>query len=439
MLRFLINGKYDDAFERIRGIDTGIKSFELRCDIHDYHTDDEDFGLLGRCIGQNKSIKEVTIYVFNNDRPLSGILARKWEAFFDGMSQSQSIKSIIFNFCHLGGHILKLFDTPNLNKLVVCGSAYNMREEHWQVVSDVLSSPVTALKVLELVLCSIDDASADALASRLVHSNTLEKLRLSSLTSITAHGWLSIFSSLQKSNFPLKHISLGYSETINDEVVSLLGDVLTAKKHTIEEFCIIGCREITSAGWTALSAAFCTPMLNLTELAIGNVNFGDDALVAFANGLCNKPSLRVVDLGDSNVTQRGWESIAKALCDASSLEAIRESNHTLQLIHVKSMPSNITKLLEINRSGDPPEAIRLKILNYSDKITMESLVDAKPRMQLKLVPSVISLLGRAGDKHTALYNFVRNQSYLLEEARKNASVCVEGSHQRRKRERDDDH
>ena len=544
MPRFHINGEYNDAFERIRGIDTEIKSVELRCDIHDYHTHDEDFGSMGRYIGQNKSIEKVTIYNYklfshDNDRPFSGIPAREWEAFFDGISQSQSIKSIHFNYCDLCGDILKLFDTPNLNilhfecclitnqtassirrfpclqhvvlsypgylnvidvadfiaslhnncKLEFLGLEMNsfqegvgrvlevifsdpqsiitdlfitwgnfsklqllnslrrefmcngedVRDEDWQVVSEALSSPVAALKHLCIHGNPIGNASAAALVSGLVRSNTLEKLYLSNLINITAQGWTSIFSSLKNSNLRLKHILLRYNAAINDEVVPLIGEVLTAKKDTIERFNLCGCTGITASGWTALSAAFCTPMLNLTEIAIGNENFDDDALVAFANGLCNKPSLRILYLGCSNVTRRGWEAISKALCDASSLEAIRQSNHTLCEIDAYNCPSDIKKLLELNGSGDPLEAIRLKILNYSDKITMESLVRAEPRVQLKLVPSVISLLGRAGNNHTALYNFVRNQSYLLEEAHKNAPVCLQGSSQRRKRERDDHH
>ncbi|KAL7480421.1 hypothetical protein ACHAW6_006235 [Cyclotella cf. meneghiniana] len=500
MPRFHINDEGDDAFERIRGIDTEIKSVELRCDIHDYHTHDEDFGSMGRYISQNKSIEEVTIYNYkllsrDNDRPFSGILAREWEAFFDGISQSQSIKSIHFNYCDLCGDILKLFDTPNLNILhfecclitnqtassirrfpclqhvvlsypgylnvidvadfiaslhnnckleflglemnsfqegvgrvlevifsdpqsiitdlfITWGTTFSnllllnslscefmcngedVRDEDWQVVSEALSSPVAALKVLDIYSNPIGNASAAALVSGLVRSNTLEKLCLSDLINITAQGWTSIFSSLKNSNLPLKQILL-YNDAINDEVVPLIGEVLTARKDTIERFNLCGCTGITASGWTALSAAFCTPMLNLTEIAIGNENFDDDALVAFANGLCNKPSLRILDLGYSNVTRRGWEAISKALCDASSLEAIRQSNHTLCEIDAYNCPSDIQELLEINGSGSPSDATSLKIIKYS---TMESLVDGEPTVQLKLVPSVISLLRRAGNK-----------------------------------------
>ena len=329
-------------------------------------------------------------------------------------------KSIISKLSLCGAHCSL---RPNQNSLVISPSLCHlqfvgpnfMTQQDWQEVRDVVSSPYTALTVLEVDACSIDDASADALSAGLVHSNTLEWVVLSTLMSITVHGWLSILSSLQNSNSTLKHILLHNSDTINDEVVSMFGEVLAAKKNIVKGFRLSSCTSITAAGWTALSVALLTPMLKLRKLVIGNSNFDDDALVAFTNVLCNKPSLRIMDLGNSNVTRRGWEAISKVLCDASSLEAIRQSNHTLHDIATfpDTCPPNIKELLKINRRGSPSDVIRLKMIKYSDKITMDSLVNVQPEVQLKLVPSVISYLGKDDDRHTALKNFVRNQSHLL--------------------------
>ena len=260
----------------------------------------------------------------------------------------------------------------------------------------------------------------------LVHSSTLEKLVLSNLEQITAQGWLSILSSLQNSNLPLKQIFLSDKNTINDEVVSSFGEVLIAKKNTIERFNFCSPTGMTVAGSTALAVAFLTPMPNLRELTIKSSNFDDGALVTFASGLSNKPSLRRVDLSNANITVRGWEAISKVLCDASSLEAIQKSNHKLHQFHAASCPSNIKELLKINRSGSVSEVIRLKMIHYSDRLTIESLINDEPKKQVKLVPSVISWLGKGGDKHTALYNFIRNQTYLLGGASTNAlSACNE--------------
>jgi hypothetical protein len=68
------------------------------------------------------------------------------------------------------------------------------------------------------------------------------------------------------------------------------------------------------------------------------------------------------------------------------------------------------------------EVARLKIMEYSDKITMDSLVNDRTEMQLKLVPFLILRLGKIENKRNAIYHFVRNQSYLLKGAGKNASA-----------------
>ncbi|KAL7486440.1 hypothetical protein ACHAW6_012043 [Cyclotella cf. meneghiniana] len=541
--------------ERIRRLDPDIQRIELDVNNLDFveysrHADVlNDFGSLGHCIGRNKSINVLRIRCHtlfdpqnevDRDCPVSGIPASEWDAFFEGVSLSQSIKTIYFDRCCLGGHILQLFDIPNVEEvhfdesiitnqtasavrrvsclrhvhssydvtywddtdaadfiaslnhkykvdhlslclhtieegealrdilsdqqcivkkleldcveeiMVLLGNALvnssSLRElsldntQHmtwrgWQVVSDVLSSPVAALKVLRLTGSLIDDKSADVLATGLAHNITLEELDGSSFVAVTVAGWLSVVSSLRNSNLPLKRILFFTGYAINDEVVSLFGEVLTAKRDTIEMVCL-ACDHITAVGWTALSVAFGTPMPNLKELYLGSscydvddefapTNFDDDASVAFASGLNNKPCLKSLDLGPANITPKGWEAISKVLCDASSLDSILESNHTLHWIggyYSKYYPPNIYNLLETNRSGTPSEVARLKIIKYSDKITMDALVIDRPEMQLKLLPSLIVRLGKIENKQDAIYRFVRNQSYLLEGARKNASA-----------------
>ncbi|KAL7515749.1 hypothetical protein ACHAWX_000831 [Stephanocyclus meneghinianus] len=532
----------EDMLERIRRIDPEVKEIKLYFNAIKQGAVG-DFSTLGHCIGQNKSINKIVISHHNLFDPqnevnldchYSGIPSRESEVFFNAVSQSRSIKRIFFRSCCLGGHILKLFDTPNLERadfeeciitnqtasairrvsglqcvqfiqqltycnitdmadfitslnhnykleylfflmidikeeevralgdifldplsiikklgLVDCraevhpllprnglrnGLVYSsslcelvlhendvMRVEDWQVVSDVLSSPVTALKALDIGQSQIDDVSAVALATGLAYNTTLEELDLSSLGLITAAGWLSIFSSLGNSNVPLKKILLRFNDEINDEAVSSFGEVLTAKKDTIEEFSLHRCRGITAAGRVAIDAACLTLMPNLSKLQMGNANFDDDAMIAFACGLYNKPSLAMVELGNATITRTGWEAISKILCGASSLNAILESNHTLHEIEVypQSLPPNIKKLLEINRSGTPSEVAHLKIVDYCDEINIGALVSDQLEVQFKLVPSVISWLGEDWNNHNALYNFIRNQSYLLEWACKN--------------------
>ncbi|KAL7481696.1 hypothetical protein ACHAW6_007372 [Cyclotella cf. meneghiniana] len=549
---FSVEGK-----EQIRRIDPEIESVWIdpeelyRGDCEAWNEDDlKSLGSLGHCIGKNESINKIVIFgeylqlfdpqnELNIDCQYTGVPAADWEAFFDGVSQSRSVKWIDLNDICLGGHVLKLFETPNLERaefeLCTITSqtasairrvpslrcvAFTDQSDNWDVtdaaafisslnhnynlkclilhelsinegearalgdifsdpkstirklelvhcstevpplllwdglvnssslrelvfhenldmglcqrVSNVLSSPAASLKVLDLSEEVIDDERAGALARGLAQNSTLRELNLSSLGLITAAGWLSIFSSLRNPNLRLKRIILGYNREINDQAVSSFGEVLIASKNTINEFSLNGCMEIKTAGWTAFTTAFLTPMPKLRELHMGNTNFDDDALVKLASGLHNKPCLKKMNLGYASITTTGWEAISKVLCNTSSFDAIRGSNHTLHEIKINqcigwgsndvSLPPIIEKLLEMNRRGAASEVARLKIIEYYNEINIGALVYDQPEMQLKLVPSVMSWLWKDGSKHNTLYHFVRNQSYLLEGARRNASA-----------------
>eukprot|EP00804_Cyclotella_cryptica_P006319 CCRYP_010160-RA/>CCRYP_010160-RA protein AED:0.43 eAED:0.43 QI:0/0/0/0.5/1/1/2/0/569 len=268
-----------------------------------------------------------------------------------------------------------------------------LTERGWQMVSDVLSSPMAALTVFELHDTDIPDECADAFARGLAHNTTLEELTLN-YVNITAEGWRVLISSLRNPHLKLNCIDVS-SNTMNDDTVSLLSEGLVAKSDTIVKFNVC-CEDITAAGWMAFSAAFRTPMPNMNALSIGNPSFNDDAFAALSNGLKNMPSLKTLHIITANdgITT-GWEALSKVLCDRSSLDTIRESNHTLHEVTCPCpLPSNIKKLLEMNRSGTAYDAARLKIIEYSDKITIDTLVDDQLVLQRKLVPSVVSWLGK---------------------------------------------
>ncbi|KAL3805580.1 hypothetical protein HJC23_005824 [Cyclotella cryptica] len=295
---------------------------------------------------------------------------------------------------------------------------FELLGDGWQVVSEILTSPATALQTLELEGNSIYDRSAFELTRGLAVNRTLQELDLSGLQTISAAGWLAIVSSLRNPDLHLSRIQVGHNENITDEVVSSLAQVFIAKKQTIKVFDLGFCPNVTCVGWASLSAAFREPMPRLTELYVGNANFNDDALISFLGGFRNTPSLQVLGMFETYIRTKGWNAFSRCLCDRSSLRAIEESHHILREIRLteSKVPVRVEKLLLMNSSGNPSEAARHKIVHYCKSIDIQSLVNDQPQMQLKLVPSVISWLGKHPQKHNALYRFIRNESHLLEDA-----------------------
>ena len=533
------------TLERIRRLDPHYDSVVLSPRDIDNANVVGHLGELGRCIGENTSINHLTIseydrydpqYDLDVDFPLSIILAREYEVFFAGLSKSRSIKSVNCNNCCLGGHILKLFEMPNLEKVkfnncvvtrhtasamrgvmnlrhvvlenmmkdciffddanqssffaslnhnytleylrlecfrlehgnytalesilsdpqsiikeleishvdedvfpglrsglvnssslrVLDIEEWSRRREAWQVISDVLSSPVTALKVFRLFAGFYDCENAALLGHGLAHNTTIEELTLSIHFTCAEAGWLAITTSLRNSNLPLKLVNIFFGSKLNDEAISCLAEVLIATKNTIEEFFLLCFTAVAPVGWTALSTAFLAPMPNLTKVYIGCEEFLDCDLGPFWNGLCNKPSLMVLELRWEHLTTVGWDAFSKVLCDTSSLHAIQHSNHNLREISfddcdTRNFPDSVNKLLQMNRSGTASEVARQKVIRFYNGINMESLVHDQPEMQTKLVPSVMSWLGKDPSTHTTLYHFVRNQASLFDIVSNHAS------------------
>lgn len=105
------------------------------------------------------------------------------------------------------------------------------------------------------------------------------------------------------------------------------------------------------------------------------------------------------------------------MCDSSSLEAIKNSQHCLHELFVEQMkPDNIKQLLNIHNGCGTPSQVLMKIVQFYEGLNIEALVEKVPgfpELQGKLIPSVMACLG-SGYGLTPLYRFVRNQSFLME-------------------------
>lgn len=147
-----------------------------------------------------------------------------------------------------------LMNSTSLRELGLTGVVFT--DKGWKVVSEVLMSPVTVLRCLKLSWIELDDECAQVLASGLAHNATLDEVKFTSLSSITAVGWLALVSSLNNPKLQLRVICLNKNDAINDEVVFLLANVLSTSKQTMEELYLCSCPGITDVGWMAISVAF---------------------------------------------------------------------------------------------------------------------------------------------------------------------------------------
>eukprot|EP00956_Cyclotella_meneghiniana_P040620 scaffold200815_cov53-Cyclotella_meneghiniana.AAC.3 len=121
-----------------------------------------------------------------------------------------------------------------------------------------------------------------------------------------------------------------------------------------------------------------------------------EGVSTIAAGLTNNTSLETLRSCGHGVD---LSPIAKALCDASSIESIHASNHTLQLmwhtrrytdIGMPTLPNMIRTCLKLNKNANKDEVIRKKIARYY--FIGEFDISPFANMPVSVLPEVLGLI-----------------------------------------------
>ena len=125
------------------------------------------------------------------------------------------------------------------------------------------------------------------------------------------------------------------------------------------------------------------------------MNIGDGGAEAFAEGLRDNKSLTELYFDCKNVTDLGWSSFSRLLCDTSSVNNTYLSNHTLQTIRSmydssEDIPGSVKGFMRLNKQ-DQYNAPICKILMSHSELDMTPFFQWK----LKLLPLVLAWFERA--------------------------------------------
>lgn len=287
---------------------------------------------------------------------------------------------------------------------------------------------------------TIDDSVASILADALVAKReSLEEFDISDCDAITADGWNTLATTFQASMPNLRTLTIG-NNNFNDDVTIGLVDGLC--RQPLEMLNLNGALSrsgsVSIASWRAIAQLLTSNTTCLRKLSLdiddlrgGNSivrSIDDEVVIVLADALANNKTLTELRLGSEHtISLAGWVTFSRVLLDTSSVNATYMSNHTLCCIagwdvdDNDNRPDHLRNLLDMNTSENKSEVARLKILQnhfISDVINIQSVMGTEPvKIQTKLVPSVLSWLGKDYEGHTALYKFLRSMPSLLETAR----------------------
>lgn len=168
---------------------------------------------------------------------------------------------------------LKTLDLGGQNALTLTG---------WRRLSEFLTNPRCSIENLMLEDSNIDDEVAISVVNPLAVNRTLRSVNLSYMETISPTGWQGLFTCLSAPNSSLKELSLEAC-WFNDEAAESLFSVL-ARNETLKILKLKSIDSITATGWVACFQLLMDSESKLEKLDFsGSYNFGDREAIMLAN------------------------------------------------------------------------------------------------------------------------------------------------------------
>ena len=297
----------------------------------------------------------------------------------------------------------------------------------WQPLSDTLVTPGSFLCDLDLRSSEIHYGDGAVFARGIANNTSLKRLDLSSLAVMEDEDMMAVMTSLP-SNKSLEHLELNDIDSISDDMVQSFANGLVEQETKLRILSMDSCSSVSAAGWASLSAILQNHHSRLHSMHLSSNNINDDVVGTFVDVLRDNgnSALHTLDIQDPSgpLTNDGWDRIGNLLCDPSSVNSTRSSNHVLcnlgsylwpdppntSDMEVVSMPHNVEELLKTNEINDKRAIARKKVIDthFSGAQNKIPLIDKQ-----KLLPALLSWAGKDDLGYSTVYHIIRKEPSLL--------------------------
>jgi hypothetical protein len=275
---------------------------------NDFHFNDHNaWGQIGQALGRNETLCELSVIGdVNVNTAIKPEAARCLEAFYEGLKENKSIECLIWDI--FPSSTVAMFDLRYFLR-------NNDKIKHLRLTAEEALTPDqsrniasalegVSLREFDMYKCMFgDNASFEQIVNACLGVQTL------ALSCENCYQYAALSALLRDSRAVLSELHLYPDKTPGD---------------------------IMKGGMSVIAAN----LIGNTRLKKINVRFGID---------------------------EDFDSFSKLLCDASSIDSIRTSNHTLEeIVTVNCLPKLVAECLELNRIEDKDEVIRKKIAHYYD-------------------------------------------------------------------------
>jgi hypothetical protein len=139
----------------------------------------------------------------------------------------------------------------------------------------------------------------------------------------------------------------------------------------------------------------------IQEMSLEHNRLNDDDAILISQALKRNTQLKALSLHTNNYTSIGVQALLTCVFDSSSLNAISESNHILNLMHLLSHNHNLQRCIERLLRMDRIEKV---LLALDDK---ESLLKYLANVPVELIPEVLIFSQQHGCRLNAVYSTMR--------------------------------
>jgi hypothetical protein len=211
----------------------------------------------------------------------------------------------------------------------------------------------------------------------------------------------------------MKHLSLAETSVGNHGVQALVQGLLAETEYVQTSSLLtlnLEGTNLSDKACKSIKLALENDNSSLRQIHLGYNNISDKGIKLLAKGLKSNTCLQSLHLQGNDITEIGWITILKLTCNTSTIDATKQSNHTLELLTgpsnyfwITSIGKLINEILSINkqaRKATNEQSLARKVA-AATKITnlhLISLYDSKTTIvdynDENLFPLILSFISK---------------------------------------------
>jgi len=205
----------------------------------------------------------------------------------------------------------------------------------------------------------------------------------------------------------LRYLDISNNFLVFDEdAIDFSGLVGALTKYKRLRRLLLSDNAIGNKGCTSLAELLDHKNCILKELHLNrNIWMGPESLVILAESLTNNDTLEYLNLNGNHLDHykfrkepcwKGWRSVMKLVCDSSSIDNIKESNHILCNVGISSPYHIVNAVINLNAEPNKELVIRQKIIwSHAD-----SRLNIGETIPTGVLPEVIAWFGDNDPRRT---------------------------------------